>query len=105
MIDKILDEVIPAIAADPSLGEILKGSWSPSQSYHFHRRPEYRIIYRVYHCNAGGESPTCSLHHETDCSPGDEACGGVINFILLGTREEFNRFYKMKRKDIDRNNL
>jgi mRNA-degrading endonuclease RelE of RelBE toxin-antitoxin system len=53
---------LPVIARDPvSAGRPLSGSLYGQRSYHFGRRPEYRIIYLVD--------------------------GNVITVVLIGTRE------------------
>ncbi len=39
-----------AIGENPSIGDMLKSSWKGFYSFHFHRKPEMRIIYAAYTC-------------------------------------------------------
>ena len=41
---------IERISENPSIGDALKGSWKGFSSFHFHRKPEMRIIYALYSC-------------------------------------------------------
>ena len=87
------------------IGEPLRGNWRQYQSWHFHRRPEYRIVYRTYDCRTAENPATCALHEHTECQPELVDCAGLIDFVLIGTREEFNRLYKLRQKDIDQFSL
>lgn len=102
---EVLDVVAPQIVNDPLVGDPLKGNWKHYQSWHFHRKPEYRIVYRVYECKVDGDPPSCDLQDHTDCLPDLNQCSGLIDFVLIGTREEFNRLYKLRQKDIDQFSL
>ncbi len=68
---QIVKDHLPVIARDPvSAGRPLTGSLYGQRSYHFGRRPEYRIIYVVQ--------------------------GGLITVVLIGTREGIYRKAKKR---------
>ncbi len=98
---EVLDNVAPQIVANPAAGSELIGNWKPFRAFHFHRKPEYRLIYRLYDCRSLDNPPTCDLLDHTACDPMLEDCSGLIDFVLIGTREEFNRYYKLSRKEIN----
>ncbi len=60
--------------------------------------PEYRVLYKVYKCAAKDKNPkklTCSIgitHANLDEL---NTCEGLVDFIICGTREMFNNFYKL----------
>ena len=100
--EEVGNEVLK-ILANPLVGEPLKGNWLGFRSYHFHRKPEYRIIYAVYICRLEPKMEIpCRFEdvdhaEETDAEP----CQGLVELVRIGTREEITRVYKMKQKEID----
>lgn len=98
-----LREAIKAILNDPFqvTSVQLKGNWTGFRSYHFGRKPEYRILYRMYiNCRAESDDPdTCrnedwEAHVLMDVPIRD--CLGIIDFVRFGTREEMNNIYRMR---------
>ncbi|TAH17731.1 MAG: hypothetical protein EAZ08_12930 [Cytophagales bacterium] len=76
-------------------GDILTGNWKGFLSYHFHRKPEYRIVYITYDCNENG---VCRFEEEHQGQVNQ--CLGLMEFILIATREEMNSLYKTDKKII-----
>lgn len=102
---EVLDVIAPQIEANPRIGEQLRGNWRLYQSFHFHRKPEYRLIYRFYECRSSDQPAKCTLDYHTDCDPVVKTCHGLIDYVLIGTREQLNNDYKLDKKSIDRFNL
>jgi mRNA-degrading endonuclease RelE of RelBE toxin-antitoxin system len=120
---KILDKALKAEISDileniqdnPTSFEELKHNWAGYQSAHFHRAPEYRILFKVYQCKAQQEATGeayCQIDQhedeegeETENPPILRDCMGLIYFIMLGTREEFNHLYKTDKKVIQQYEL
>ncbi len=87
-------------------GSLLTGNWTGFSSCHFHRSPEYRIIYKVYACSSTEldkdgkrETHICLLEEHTECGNPKE-CKGVVSFLFVNTREVFNRIYKLPKSEI-----
>lgn len=94
-----------AIITTPDSGEHLKGSWLGFHCYHFHRKPEMRIIYMFYPCcksalteNVTEDEMVCRFTDTEDIAD----CGGFIEFAFVKTREKCNNLYGMKRKYADK---
>jgi mRNA-degrading endonuclease RelE of RelBE toxin-antitoxin system len=110
IVDKALTEeirgILENILANPTDFEELKHNWVGFQSVHFHRAPEYRILFKLYHCKiqqeATGEVHCDQEQHEDEETelPILQDCLGLIHLVMLGTREEFNNFYKMDKKGV-----
>ncbi|MCX6213517.1 hypothetical protein [Spirosoma sp.] len=101
LIESIKDS-INEIINDPTSGESLTGNWKGYKSYHFNRKPEIRIIYAVYPCCILGNSASsidCLLEIEADEDDKGE-CLGVIDFVRVASREEFNNIYNLRKKFI-----
>jgi mRNA-degrading endonuclease YafQ of YafQ-DinJ toxin-antitoxin module len=91
-------EQISLILKDPHSFDKLKGNLKEFNSCHFHRSPEYRILFKVYHCSIIDKkgNAVCEIN-EDDCP---ETCKGMIDLIFVETRETFNRLYKMNNKQL-----
>lgn len=99
LVKEILDQA-DLIQTNPNKYEHLSGSLKGFKSAHFHRKPEYRIMFRVYHCkkiNAKTKIPYCELQEITQDDDPKE-CNGLIDFIFVDTREKFNRLYSLPKK-------
>jgi mRNA-degrading endonuclease RelE of RelBE toxin-antitoxin system len=71
--NEILFTHLPAIKADPyGVGRYLRGTLKGESSYHFGRKPEYRIIYFIK--------------------------GELITVTILGTRENIYKRAKRRRR-------
>ncbi len=82
--------------------EPLRYNWGDFYSWHFNRKPEYRLIYSRYKCLILNKekSNLCQfadiIHTPTEL----KACDGLIEFVLVDTRENFNKLYKTSKSVI-----
>ena len=91
--DKIQDGTIQ--------GEQLKGNFQGFYKFPFGHKPEYRLVYKIYHCRVNNDGKiTCmfdDIEHTTDEL---NTCDGLIEFILVKTREEMNNLYARPKRYI-----
>jgi mRNA-degrading endonuclease YafQ of YafQ-DinJ toxin-antitoxin module len=98
-----VQETLQQIMTAPNDFPLLTGNLKGLRSAHFHRSPEYRIVFQVYACKLldKKQNAYCELELHTDSKePTLENCEGIINFIFLDTREAFNNLYDMGKKYI-----
>ena len=91
--DKIQDKTVQ--------GEKLKGNFKSFYKFPFGYKPEYRLVYKIYQCltNKGGK-PTC-MFDDIEHTPEElSTCDGLIEFVLVKTREEMNNLYAQSKKQI-----
>lgn len=101
LVEEILVEA-DRIQANPTQYEALTANLKGFSSAHFHRNPEYRIMFKVYECQKQAEKSKeyyCELAEITQCEDRKE-CNGLIDFVFVDTREEFNKKYKLTKKDL-----
>ncbi len=65
----------------PRGSRILKGNWNGIVALHFHKRPEYRLLYLV-------------------TEPDDELKSGMLTLLMIATREQMNNLYRLGKKRI-----
>lgn len=83
-------------------GEDLHYNWAKFYSWHFGVKPQYRLVYTRYQCLIkSGKKPHCKFDDIEHTDKELLTCDGLIEFILVDTRENFNRLYKMSKKDVD----
>ena len=83
-------------------GNPLGYNWGEFYSWHFGSKPEYRLVYIRYKCLIkSGNALKCKFddieHTEKELS----TCNGLIEYVLIDTRENFNKLYKIRKKDVD----
>jgi hypothetical protein len=82
-------------------GELLKYSWDSFYSWHFNRKPEYRLLYIRYKCLISeGQYYKCKFDDINHSKEELTNCNGLIEFVLIGTREKFNQLYKKNKQEI-----
>ena len=101
--EKILD-CCDEIQKDPSIGESMSGSFNALgfKSYKIKdTNPQYRILYKVYKCNKSDKNKVHFCFFKEIHSK-DELlnCDGLVDFIITGSREFFNNFYKKSAKEL-----
>lgn len=100
-----IDTIILRLCQDPTLGETLTGNWQGFRSFHFGRKPEYRLFYRFYDCRANAQNTeqTKALCRFNLCETNEEIanCVGVLDFVTLATREEATQIYRLDKKEVD----
>jgi mRNA-degrading endonuclease RelE of RelBE toxin-antitoxin system len=98
-----IKEAVKAIIKDPTVGGLLGNNLKPLRSYHFGRKPEYRLLYYYYECcNSDQKTETClfedeeSAIEEKDESVEDTTCLGAIEFVCVASRQVFDNLYHKK---------
>jgi mRNA-degrading endonuclease RelE of RelBE toxin-antitoxin system len=96
--DFILD-VADKIQGGTIQGEQLKGNFQGFYKFPFGHKPEYRLVYKIYQCRMYKDGKfTCvfdDIEHTIDEL---ESCSGLIEFVLIKTREEINNLYARPKK-------
>ena len=99
--DKNLQNKIFDIADKIQTGndcEKLKHTLNEFYSCHFNRKPEYRLLYVKYKCRIEkGKKIYCKFDDIKHTKKELQNCNGLIEFVLVDTRETFNKHYKMKK--------
>ena len=81
--------------------EKLQYNWGDFYSCHFGRKPEYRLIYTKYKClTTKNNMIKCKFEDIEHTTKELFSCNGLIEFVLVNTRENFNKLYKLSQKDI-----
>ena len=82
-------------------GERLKGNFQGFYKLPFGYKPEYRLVYKVYQCRLTKDGkPMCMFddieHTEVELT----TCNGLIEFVLVKTREDMNNLYALSKEHI-----
>jgi mRNA-degrading endonuclease RelE of RelBE toxin-antitoxin system len=90
------------ITANPQIGTKYSGNWGEFWKLEFGNNPQYRIIYKVYFCKKQKQNGKfyCVnkiIHHKIQL----QSCEGLIDYVLLKTREFMNNYYKLKKNNIN----
>ena len=82
-------------------GEKLKGNFQGFYKIPFGYKPEYRLVYKIYDCkiNKGG-NVGCMFDDIEHTMEELLECKGLIEFILIKTREDMNNLYALPKKQI-----
>ena len=100
-LDKNLQNKILDIADEIQAGndcKKLKHTLSEFYSCHFNRKPEYRLLYVKYKCRTEKDQKKfCKFNDIKHTKEELQNCNGLIEFVLVDTREAFNKLYKMKK--------
>ena len=80
-------------------GEPLKGNFQGFYKFPFGHKPAYRLVYKIYDCriNKGGNLQCMfdDIEHTTEELI---ECNGLIEFVLIKTREGMNNLYAISKK-------
>jgi mRNA-degrading endonuclease RelE of RelBE toxin-antitoxin system len=99
--EKEIKEGVLQILDNPMAGEYLRGNLSGIRKISIGRRPEYRIMYRLYQCcNPDKDNCEVCIVKTDDEIPAEE-CMGLIQFVFVKTREECNNLYGLSKKYFD----
>ncbi|MDR2233023.1 MAG: type II toxin-antitoxin system YafQ family toxin [Tannerella sp.] len=91
--DKIQDGTIQ--------GEQLKGNFQGFYKFPFGHKPEYRLVYKIYHCRVYKDGKlTCMFDNIEHSIDELKSCNGLIEFVLIKTREEMNNLYARPKKNV-----
>lgn len=82
-------------------GEKLKGNFQGFYKFPFGHKPEYRLVYKVYDCKLNtDENPKCMFDDIEHTIEELLECNGLIEYVLIKTREEMNNLYAQSKKQV-----
>ena len=82
-------------------GEKLKGNFQSFYKIPFGHKPEYRLVYKIYDCRiTKGKDVGCMFDDIEHTLEELMKCNGLIEFILIKTREDMNNLYALPKKYI-----
>jgi len=80
-------------------GEKLKGDFHGFCKFSFGRNPEYRLVYKIYDCRIEkGGNIKCMFDDIEHTEEELLNCNGLIEFVLIKTRETMNNLYAQSKK-------
>ena len=80
-------------------GEKLKGNFQGFYKFPLGHKPEYRLVYKIYDCRISKDgNPTCMFEDIEHTAEELLECNGLIEFVLIKTREEMNNLYAQSKK-------
>jgi mRNA-degrading endonuclease RelE of RelBE toxin-antitoxin system len=80
-------------------GEKLKGNFREFYKFPFGHKPEYRLVYKMYDCRIFNDgNPVCMFDDIEHTTEELLECSGLIEFVLIKTREEMNNLYAQSKK-------
>ncbi|MDR1810861.1 MAG: hypothetical protein LBR34_10780 [Prevotella sp.] len=80
-------------------GEKLKGNYKDFYKFPFGHKPEYRLVYKIYNCLVRkGRSFSCQFDDIEHTEAELQTCNGLIEFVLIKSREEMNNLYDCSKK-------
>jgi len=80
-------------------GEKLKGNFQGFHKFPFGHKPEYRLVYKIYDCRIYKDgNPACKFDDIEHTVEELLECNGLIEFVLIKTREEMNNLYAQSKK-------
>jgi len=89
--DKIQDSTIQ--------GEELKGNFKGFYKFPFGHKPEYRLVYKIYNCRIFKNGNVMCMFNDIEHTDEElQVCNGLIEFVLVKTREEMNNLYARPKK-------
>ncbi|GHT29830.1 hypothetical protein FACS189415_5970 [Bacteroidia bacterium] len=75
-------------------GEKLKGNFRDFYKFPFGHKPEYRLVYKIYQCLVKKKGVLeCQFDDVEHTSEELQSCNGLIEFVLVKSREEMNNLY------------
>ena len=80
-------------------GEKLKGNFQSFYKFPFGHKPEYRLVYKIYDCRISKDGDMSCMFDDIEHTPEELLeCSGLIEFVLIKTREEMNNLYSQPKK-------
>jgi len=94
-------DIADRIQAGTLQGEMLKGNFQGFYKFPFGHKPEYRLVYKIYECRINKESnPKCMFDDIEHTTEELIECNGLIEFVLIKTREKMNNLYALPKKHV-----
>jgi len=82
-------------------GEKLKGNFQGFYKVPFGHKPEYRLVYKIYDCKININGNISCMFDDIEHTMEELLeCNGLIEFILIKTREDMNNLYALPKKHI-----
>ena len=80
-------------------GEKLRGNFLGFYKFPFGHKPEYRLVYKIYDCRISKDGNLSCMFDDIEHTPEELLeCSGLIEFVLIKTREEMNNLYAKPKK-------
>ena len=82
-------------------GEKLKGNFQGFYKVPFGHKPEYRLVYKIYDCKINKDGKADCMFDDIEHTIEELLeCNGLIEFILIKTREDMNNLYALPKKHV-----
>ena len=82
-------------------GETLKGNFQGFYKLPFGHKPEYRLVYKIYNCKTDKNGQSSCIFNDIEHTLEELLeCNGLIEFVLIKTREEMNNLYSQSKKQV-----
>ena len=82
-------------------GEKLKGNFQGFYKVLFGHKPEYRLVYKIYDCKINKNGNMSCIFDDIEHTMEELLeCSGLIEFVLIKTRENMNNLYALPKKHI-----
>ena len=82
-------------------GEKLKGNFKGFYKFPFGHNPEYRLVYKIYNCRTYKDgNPVCMFDDIEHTLEELLECNGLIEYVLIKSREEMNNLYSQSKKHV-----
>jgi hypothetical protein len=80
-------------------GEKLKGNFQGFYKFPFGHKPEYRLVYKIYNCKINEDDNLKCMFDDIEHTIEELIeCNGLIEFVLIKTREKMNNLYAQPKK-------
>ncbi|MDR2972449.1 MAG: hypothetical protein LBU83_11065 [Bacteroidales bacterium] len=80
-------------------GEQLKGNFQGFYKFPFGHKPEYRLVYKIYACRINEDGNLKCMFDDIEHTIEELfECNGLIEFVLIKTREKMNNLYAQSKK-------
>ena len=92
-------DIADKIQAGTVQGEQLKGNFQGFYKFPFGHKPEYRLVYKIYDCRISKNGNLECMFDDIEHSIEELIeCNGLVEFILIKTREKMNNLYAQPKK-------
>ena len=82
-------------------GEKLKGNFQGFFKIPFGHKPEYRLVYKIYDCKTNKNGTISCMFDDIEHTAEEFLeYNGLIEFVLIKTREDMNNLYALPKKHI-----
>jgi len=101
LVQNYIFDIADLIQKEKLKGEKLKGNFKSFYKFPFGHNPEYRMIYKIYKCRTTKKGTLKCLFDDIEHTIEELIhCNGLIEFVLIKSREEMNILYGKSKKFI-----